>query len=257
MIHFSFVTKALLPLSMVLTLLAASQAHATISDRTSFSDPPHDKNGGSHFQFDASIGQSFDLPHSHHQKIGPHQKRCRAIAHGRHPACNLGDGSGSGDGNSGSGDSGSGGQGDSGNQGSGGNIGGNGNQDTGNGTEGAGGGSGGTGDQADGTYGAGGGNQGTGDNDNGGNEGSGGNGSGGDQGSSGTGADLNFGDNTGGDQYSGDGGTGDGWGGDTGGGFNVPTPTATNPVPEPITFSLFGAGLAGAVALRRRKTNTA
>ena len=240
MIHFSFVTKALLPLSVVLPLLAASQAHATIFDRTFFSDPPHDQNSGSHFQFAASIGQSFDLPHSHHQKIGHHQKRCRAIAHGRHPACSLGDGSGSGNGNSGSGDSGSGGQGDSGNQGSGGNIGGNGNQDTGNGTEGAGGG-----------------NQGTGDNGNGGNEGSGGSGSGGDQGSSGTGADLNFGDNTGGDHYSGDGGAGDGWGGDTGGGFDGPTPAATNPVPEPITFSLFGAGLAGAVALRRRKKNTA
>jgi hypothetical protein len=31
------------------------------------------------------------------------------------------------------------------------------------------------------------------------------------------------------------------------------TPTATNDVPEPLTLSLFGVGLAGAAALRRRK----
>jgi PEP-CTERM motif len=35
------------------------------------------------------------------------------------------------------------------------------------------------------------------------------------------------------------------------------TTTASNPVPEPITLSLFGMGLAGAIAMRRRKKKVA
>ena len=35
------------------------------------------------------------------------------------------------------------------------------------------------------------------------------------------------------------------------------TDLLATPVPEPITLALFGAGLAGAVAMRRRKTKKA
>lgn len=49
-----------------------------------------------------------------------------------------------------------------------------------------------------------------------------------------------------------------------GGSFNnsysatfIVTPNATTGVPEPFTLSLFGAGLVGAAAMRRRKTGTA